>query len=162
MTLISQTEGKSIDNLGTSQGYESMKTYLENVIDPSVFRRQRYEEAKRKHEILMNKISFLDLDSRIEERKYKYNYEAIMPFIFFFKFLARKPRGNETTINRLKLWIPDTIVFNERGELPPMWFYSSNEGFIYRTDNFSSKQIVNKLSNYSSTDELVAILKKVK
>ena len=164
MTLLSQTEGKSFDRgvLGTSQGYDSMKTYLENVVDPSFLKRQRYEEAKRKHEILLNKISFLDLpDSRPEERKYKYNYEGMLPYLFFFKYLARKPHGMESTVNRLKLWLPDTIVLNERGELPPMWFYSSNDGYVYRTDNFNAKQIINKLSNYSSADELVAILKKV-
>ena len=161
LTLISQTDGRSIDNLGISQGCDTMKSYLENVIDPSVLKRQRYEEAKRKHEILLNRIAFLDLELKPEDRRYKYNYEGIMPFLFFFKFLARKPHGNESTINRLKLWIPDSIILNERGELPPMWFYSSNEGFVYRTDNFNAKQIINKLSNYSSTDELVAILKKV-
>ena len=163
MTLLSQTEGKSVDKgVATSPGYDSMKTYLENVLDPAILKKQRYEEAKRKHEILLNKISFLEAaETRPEDRKYKYNFEGIMPYIFFFKFLARKPHGIESTINRLKLWLPDTIVLNERGELPPMWFYSSNDGYVYRTDNFNAKQIINKLSNYSSADELVALLKKV-
>lgn len=164
MTLLSQTEGQSFENnLGISQAHnDSIKTYFENVIDSSVLRQKRYEEARRKHEILLSKISFLDLpESKPEERKYKYNFEGMMPYIFFFKYLAKKPHGSESKINRLKLWIPDTIVLNERGELPPMWFYTSNDGYVYRTDNFNAKQIINKLSNYSSTDELVAVLKKV-
>lgn len=129
-------------------------------MDPSKLRELRYQEAKRKHEILLNKISFLD-PPESDEKKYKYNYDSMLPYIFFFKFLARKPQTNDSKVNRLKLWIPDTVVINERGELPPMWFYSSMDGYVYRTDNFNSKQIVNKLSNYSSNDELVAVLKKV-
>lgn len=141
--------------------YDYMKNYLENVVSPSQLQEHRYREAKRKHEILLNKISFLDPPDS-EEKKYKYNYEGVMPYLFFFKYLARKPFGNETKVNRLKLWLPDTIVINERGDVPPMWFYSSLDGYVYRTDYFNSKQIINKLSNYSSTDELVAVVKKVK
>lgn len=42
-----------------------------------------------------------------------------------------------------------------------MWFYSSPEGFVFRTDNFTTKHVSAKLSNYASPDELVAIFKKV-
>jgi len=43
-----------------------------------------------------------------------------------------------------------------------MWFYSSPEGFVYRTDAFTSKTIAAKLSNYASPDELVGVVKKVR
>lgn len=42
-----------------------------------------------------------------------------------------------------------------------MWFYSSPEGVVYRTDLFTSKSVAAKLSNYASPDELVAVVKKV-
>ena len=92
-----------------------------------------------------------------------------MPFVFFFKYLAKKPPSNidgnpvkESTINRLKLWIPDTIVLHEK-DLPAMWFYSSLDGFVYRTDiePVHYMKVVSKLSNYASPDELVAVFKKV-
>ena len=80
----------------------------------------------------------------------------------FFKLLAKKqdPDRPVSDINRLKIWIPDTIVLNEK-DCPPMWFYSSQKGFVYRTDSFSSKNVSSKLSNFASPDELVAIIKKV-
>ena len=42
-----------------------------------------------------------------------------------------------------------------------MWFYSSNEGLVYRTDSFNAKKISSKLSNYTNPDELVSVVKKV-
>lgn len=88
-----------------------------------------------------------------------------MPYLLFTKYLARKPDQPEGEVtqskeNRLKLWIPDTIVIND-DNLPPMWFYSTPDGIVYRTDQFTTKNVAAKLSNYSSPDELVAVLKKV-
>ncbi|EGR32819.1 lmbr1-like conserved region family protein, putative, partial [Ichthyophthirius multifiliis] len=88
-----------------------------------------------------------------------------MPFIQFFKYLARKPdmpenEVKQSNINRLKLWIPNTIILNDNN-LPPMWFYSSPDGYVYRTDQLNPKNVVAKLSNYSSPDELVALIKKL-
>lgn len=42
-----------------------------------------------------------------------------------------------------------------------MWFYSTADGTVYRTDQFTSKSVAAKLSNYSSPDELVGVTKKV-
>lgn len=84
-----------------------------------------------------------------------------MPGVYFYKYLARKPKenGNESNLNRLKLWIPDTIICNEK-ELPNMWIYSSSEGYVYRTDTFNEKGTIHKLSQYCSKDELVVVVKK--
>ena len=60
---------------------------------------------------------------------------------------------------KLKVWIPDTIIFNET-DLPPMWIYTNEAGEVWRTDNFNSKTIVNKLANFASTNELVAVQKR--
>lgn len=60
----------------------------------------------------------------------------------------------------LKLWIPDTIISAD-GDYPPMWFYSSDDGYVFRTDNFIAKNIENKIAGFGNTDELVGVLKKV-
>lgn len=120
---------------------------------------------RKKYEQILSKISYLDLEKPLEERKYNYSYEGILPYVFFFKYLARKTDennfGSDSLYTRLKLWLPDTIVLNEKNDLPPMWFYTSEDGYVYRTDTFSMKNIVSKLSNYASPEELVAVLKKV-
>ncbi len=57
--------------------------------------------------------------------------------------------------------MPDTIVINDT-DLPPMWFYSSTEGYVYRTDLFNYKNVVAKLSKHAThEDELVAVFKQV-
>ena len=125
----------------------------------STFERKKYEQ-------LLAKISYVDVEKPPEERRYNYNYEGMLPYVFFYKYLAKKP---DETINncsssnytRLKLWLPDTIVLNEKNDLPLMWFYTSEDGYVYRTDSFSLKNVVTKLSNYASPDELVAVIKKV-
>ena len=61
---------------------------------------------------------------------------------------------------KLKLWLPDTIVYGD-GELTKAWFYTAEDGYVYRTDDFNPRQVVAKLGNYSSVDELVAVHKKV-
>ena len=42
-----------------------------------------------------------------------------------------------------------------------MWFYSSANGYVYRTDKFVAKHIVEKFSHeQQNPDELVGLLKK--
>lgn len=43
-----------------------------------------------------------------------------------------------------------------------MWFYSNEFGYVFRTDNFDRKNVTTKLGNYTSPDELVAVVKTVK
>ena len=56
--------------------------------------------------------------------------------------------------------ILDTIIIGEE-DMPTIWLYSSPEGYVYRTDTFTTRHISAKLSNYASPDELVAVFKKV-
>lgn len=139
-----------------------------NAEDPAELRKRRIEHQKKKYAELLQKITFLDFDSKEtgKERRYKYDLNNnMMPFAYFFKFLARKPEGTHaqqaSTVNRLKLWIPDTILSAESADINAMWIYSSQEGYVYRTDSFTSKNIINKLGNFASPDELVAVVKKV-
>ena len=41
--------------------------------------------------------------------------------------------------------IPDTIVLNDRDN-PGMWFYSSADGYVYRSDMFVPKNVQVKFS----------------
>lgn len=45
-------------------------------------------------------------------------------------------------------------------DLPPMWFYTSQEGYVYRTDLFNYKNVVAKLNKGQSPDELCVAFKK--
>ncbi len=38
-----------------------------------------------------------------------------------------------------------------------MWLYSSEDGYVYRADIFTGKNVATKLGNYASPDELVAV-----
>lgn len=51
---------------------------------------------------------------------------------------------------------------NERCDLPAMWFYTSEDGYVNRSDTFDARNIITKLGSYSSSEELVGVLKKVK
>ena len=77
--------------------------------------------------------------------------------------MAKKPDGPDevqrSIAGRLKIWIPDTIVVND-GDLPPMWFYSSTAGYVYRTDSFNYNNVVAKFTKNTDKDELVAVFKK--
>ena len=127
---------------------------LNQLANPSSSK-EKQEFLRKKYDQLISKVYFSEGD----ERRNKNN--DLMPFIYFYKYLARKPDGNPpSNINRLRLWLPDTIVYND-GDNPPMWFYSSEQGYVYRTDSFHHKNITTKLGNYASQDELVAIVKNV-
>ena len=68
--------------------------------------------------------------------------------------------AGKSLIPRLKVWIPDTIVWNDLDQ--PFWLYSNEKGEVWRTDDFSTngKEVVTKLTNFSSSNELVCVLKR--
>lgn len=85
-----------------------------------------------------------------------------MPFLYFYKYLARKPeycKRDLTKYQKLELWIPDTIVFNDSE--CPYWIYTNHEGVVCRTEDFNERHIVSKLGNQYSIDELVVCCKYV-
>jgi len=128
--------------------------------DPGILRQERLALQKKKYEETLEQISYLQLHLPPEERKYYYP-DDFRPFLFFYKFLAKRPDAcSMSTVNRLRLWIPDTIITAE-GDNPPMWIYSSPEGYVYRSDSFTAKSIITKLAAYASPEEIVAVLKKV-
>ncbi|EAS01971.2 Lmbr1-like motif protein (macronuclear) [Tetrahymena thermophila SB210] len=136
-----------------------------DFIDPLVLKKKKQEIVRKKYEQLLEKIQFYDADQPEDQRQYRYSKETLMPYLLFTKYMARKPDLPEGEVkqsknNRLKVWIPDTIVLND-DNFPPMWFYSSPDGHVYRTDSFTSKSVAAKLSNYASPDELVAVVKKI-
>jgi hypothetical protein len=42
-----------------------------------------------------------------------------------------------------------------------MWFYTSQEGYVYRTDLYNYRNIVSKFTKHTHPDEIVAVVKKV-
>ena len=141
--------------------YDKVPQYLTKIVNPLELRKERLVARRRKYDALLKQISFSQNELRPDDRKYK--YDEMMPSLFFFKFLSRRNDSKRAPSNnffRLKLWVPDTILTSEKDN-SPMWIYSSPDGYVYRTDNFSGKNILNKLGNNASPDELVAIVKKV-
>ncbi|CAK94849.1 unnamed protein product (macronuclear) [Paramecium tetraurelia] len=140
------------------QKREDMIKQLQNLQDPYVLQRQRQQDVKRKYEQLLAQVNLI-YDEDGKERQYTADFQR---FIHFYKFLARRPdseQSNQSVINRLQLWVPDTIVLNDK-EMPNYWLYSDSRGYVFRTDTFTSKNVISKLANYTSPDELVAVVKK--
>jgi hypothetical protein len=99
--------------------------------------------------------------ARCSFRDYDYSNLPIGPCVAFYKMLARKPEGNKkqqsSTHGRLKIFIPDTLVYGDGDN--SMWFYSSKEGYVYRTDTFSEREIMKRLGSKVDSD-LVAVAKR--
>lgn len=69
-----------------------------------------------------------------------------MPFVFFYKYLAKRPEfGNkEPKLHKLQLWVPDTVVYNDN--CPPYWIYTGGDGFVYKTETFMDKHIIDQFN----------------
>lgn len=40
------------------------------------------------------------------QRKYKYSSDTLMPYLYFFKYMARRPYDSEETADRrLRVWV---------------------------------------------------------
>ncbi|CAD8061259.1 unnamed protein product [Paramecium primaurelia] len=91
--------------------------------------------------------------------QYKYSHNTLMPYIHFFKYMAK--RYDETNQKcKLKMWIPDTIILNDV-DLSAIWLYSSADGYVYRTDSFTSRNAAQKFTEGSNDpNELIAVIKK--
>ena len=80
--------------------------------------------SRKKYEQLIKNLSFIKQDENDADQKYNYNYFGIMPFVFFFKYLAASNISNESE-DCLKLNLPDTMIINEE-DFPPIWLYTSS------------------------------------
>ena len=88
---------------------------------------------------MLEQVNFQDVvGTTLDKRQYVYD-TPLVPFMFFYKFLAKRPPEQITTatkrkflsnIGKLQLWIPDTVVYGDT-EIP-FWIYSSLEGFVYK------------------------------
>ena len=74
------------------QEREKIKNFLLNAPDPAVLRKMRKDMAKRKYDELLAAISFTNSaeTKSLNAKEYNYEMNSFMPFIFFYKFLARK------------------------------------------------------------------------
>ena len=94
------------------------------------------------------------------DKRYKYSVDTFMPYLFFFKYLAKRCYDESDKHMKLKMWIPDTIVLNDK-DLPAMWFYSSTDGYVYRTDSFTNRNAIDKfLEGSQNPNELIGVSKK--
>ncbi len=80
--------------------------------------------------------------------------------MFFYKLLALRP-CDKIHKYKLKLNIPDTIIFNDK-DGPLMWIFTNDKGEVCRIDNVAYYTITNKLAEGALDKEIVAVLKKVK
>ena len=65
--------------------------FLNKLHQPEELRQLKLENDRKKYEQLLSKISFVETEIPFEERKYKYPLDGMLPYVFFFKYLARKP-----------------------------------------------------------------------
>ncbi|CAG9320088.1 unnamed protein product [Blepharisma stoltei] len=119
-----------------------------NLGSPSRLEKESFEN--RNFQSLLSKVTFSSDD-------YLYDH-VLSPGIAFYKFLAK--RSNKTNITRLEVSIPDTIVFNE--SMMPVWIYTGEDGFVYRTETFHDHLIHNKFGMVEHPWEVVAVVKKPK
>eukprot|EP00002_Diphylleia_rotans_P030459 TRINITY_DN6261_c0_g1_i10.p1 TRINITY_DN6261_c0_g1~~TRINITY_DN6261_c0_g1_i10.p1 ORF type:complete len:804 (+),score=150.58 TRINITY_DN6261_c0_g1_i10:55-2466(+) len=104
-----------------------------------------------------NNIQLLE---RCSFRNYKYDDHFMRPGLEFYKWISCRPDTSSTTNNnRLKMNIPDTIIYGFNKN--PIWIYSSPDGFIRRTDSFTESQVLKKLQKFIPTDDsIVAVVKR--
>jgi len=88
-------------------------------------------------------INFSDLN-------YTYDFA---PNITFFKFLT-----THSSKKKLKVWVPDTIVYNDTQE--PFWIYSNLQGEVCKLFSFSNNTILTAFGRGAEESQPVAILKK--
>lgn len=84
---------------------------------------------------------------------YSYTFD-LNPTVSFFKFLSVVPRFQSSN-SKLKLWVPDTIVYNDTNR--PYWIYSNLNGEVCRLEQFEMKHVFDKLKKVK--DDTCAVLK---
>lgn len=115
-------------------------------------RQQAYSEAQ------LKRIMF-------DHHPHDYDKLPIRPGVHFFEMLAPPPRGSRDeerrTSGRLRVNVPDTVVFSE-GVDGFQWYYTSTEGYVYRTDDGTDRHLLSRIGHEAEDqhDLLVAVYKK--
>ena len=102
----------------------------------------------RAREALLEQVNFLEPD-------YIYSFD-LAPSASFFKFLCVRP-GAKGNVQKLKMWVPDTVVYNDTDR--PFWLYSNLNGEVCRFEGFTEVEVFAKLPS-SSDSEASVLLKK--
>ena len=63
------------------------------------------------------------------------------------------------TFQRLRMWVPDTIVTEPTGKL--VWYYSNAKGFVCSTSSFTPDNIFSKLGSVCRHPDEVIVVSKV-
>lgn len=82
-----------------------------------------------------------------------YRYHKIEPTVFFWKELAATQKDNPICL------VPDTLILNDK-DIEIMWIFTNEQGRISKDLNVNFKDFVSKVTNYSTPNELVAIVKR--
>jgi hypothetical protein len=117
-----------------------------------------FKEAKRQSQNLRReRFKKIERQIKLEDSNSKktQNSQGIQPLAYFWKYFLT----NENENFKLKVNIPDTIVLNDI-DINAFWLYTNELGLVEKNENFTSKDIVNRLGNYGNGDELVALSKK--
>jgi len=135
-----------------------------SIIPKGKLKRYKYEDIFKIHGTLSKKETrtkiYEGLVHKVSFQENNFSYRSdILPCIYFYKFLAPKEKYSIDQKSRVKINIPDTIVYNDRDV--PFWIFTGMDGLVYRTEKFNSKQVSEKLGNYLSANELVAVSKTV-
>ena len=123
----------------------------ENMDQPKTRPKLKYNDFEKKsYKANLEKIKY-------NGPEYKYYYD-LRPLLLFYKFLAKKTDMQEVSKHsNLKLWIPDTVVYND--DWAPFWLYCSEDGYVYKTENFTEKHLQTKIGNPNNHNEVVAVTK---
>jgi hypothetical protein len=99
-------------------------------------------------------------------------HSSLCPGNDFFRLLCHGPAelcSKALTANqRLRMWIPDTIVYlqghDHHGDLivQPVWYYSRRDGTVECTTRFGEEALLAKLGNRSRPGAGVAFVKRAK
>eukprot|EP00397_Hematodinium_sp_SG-2012_P033810 GEMP01036182.1.p1 GENE.GEMP01036182.1~~GEMP01036182.1.p1 ORF type:complete len:455 (+),score=71.36 GEMP01036182.1:96-1460(+) len=117
--------------------------------------------AKVLQDQLKKKVMFADA------QVYQQHYEKVEPLCGFFRVLAKKcissdPKGGDCDDAHkrflLKVWIPDTVVFEKSGD--PTWYYSRDDGLFLRTRNFTLEQLQARFRQDYSENAVIAVIKR--
>lgn len=137
---------------------EELNKENEIIKKPELLLSPNFKQADQKRQNL-RKERFKKLERQINletiNSKKSYNAQGIQPLSYFWKYLLT----NERESYKLNVNIPDTIILNDN-DVIAFWIFTNEKGEVEKNDNFTSKEIVDRLGNYGHADELIAISKK--
>ena len=73
------------------------------------------------------------------------------------KSVAADRNSRKVNLRRLRMWVPDTIVYCGRDG--PMWLYTHSDGYVYRSHSFDAASLIRRISTPKTPNKIVAVRK---